>query len=159
MTLTNNEIAIIDNDATGDKIITASSERSTIENYSSKANVTMICSTSDDAFVATSVMNEYIDLSRGGKDTIAALNSDTLTVHNYEAKTGATFLMNTHENLTNLIMYGDPYLLVVGDGYFKADNLGKVVLEGTDTHNGTFVNFTTYDDGTTQLERSSGWQC
>ena len=148
--------AIIGNNASNQQILTAGIGGDTLENYSSKAEVSMIGGAGDDAILATSGTNEYIDVSTGGKDTIAALNSDTLTVYGYEAKNGATFLMNTHENLTNLIMYGDPYLLVVGDGYFKADNLGRVVLDGTDTLNGTFVNFTTYDDGSTQLYGWSG---
>ena len=156
LSITGAGMAIIGNDATGDKFIVADSSGASIENYSATANVTMIGGKGNDAFVATSGVNEYIDLKAGGKDTIAALNIDTLNVYGYDAKTGSTFLMNTHENLTNLIMYGDPYLLIVGDGYFKADNLGKVVLKGTDTLKGTFVNFTTYDDGATQLYGWSG---
>ncbi|MBR1396730.1 MAG: hypothetical protein IJ563_04265, partial [Selenomonadaceae bacterium] len=149
-------VAIIGNNASGDKIIMAGSGGDSIENYSSKAEVTMIGGAGDDYIVATSGPNEYIDLAKGGKDTITALNTDTLTVHNYDAKTGATFLTNTSENLTNLIMYGDPYLLVVGDGYFKADNLGRVELSGTDTLNGTFVNFHILNENKTQLYGWSG---
>ena len=100
--------------------------------------------------------NKYLDISSGGEDTICLTNADTVTINGYDAKTGSTFLTNTSENLTNLIMYGDPYLLVVGDGYFKADNLGRVVLEGTDTIDGTFVNFTVLNENTTQLYGWSG---
>ena len=133
--------AIIGNDASNEQLIVAGVGGDTLINYSNKAEVTMISGAGADYIVATSGPNEYIELTKGGKNTIAALNSDTLTINGYDAKTGATFLTNTSENLTNLIMYGDPYLLLVGDGYFKANNLGKVVLEDTDTLNGTFVNF------------------
>ena len=154
--ISNGHYQSINAGASNEQLIVAGAGGDSLMNYSSTAEVTMLGGAGDDVIVATSGSNEYIDLAMGGKDTIVALNTDTLTVHNYDAKTGATFLMNTHENLTNLIMYGDPYLLIVGDGYFKADNLEKVVLEGSDTLNGTFVNFTTYDDGTTQLYGWSG---
>ena len=136
-----NNVAIIGNNASNKQILIAGSGGDSLMNYSKDAEVSMIGGSGDDYILATSGPNEYIDLSAGGKDTIAAFNSDRLTVHNYDAKTGAAFLIDTDEDIAELIAKSDTFDFGYGKSAFYIEKFGRVVLSDTDTVNGTFANF------------------
>ena len=140
LTLTGNEIVIIGDDATGDKVVTAGNSRATLENYSTTANVTLKGGTNNDYIVAAGGENEIIDLSSGGKDTILAV--DGASVEGYSAATGAMFQTDTEtkENIINAIMNGDLY---VNSDYFGPSRDKRVNLIDYDYSKGTFAKFRT----------------
>ena len=142
LTLTSKGVIIIGNDATGDKIITAESKRSTLENYSTTANVTLKGGTNRDYIIAAGGENEIIDLSSGGKDTVLAI--DGASVKGYDATTGAMFQTDTEttKNIVDAIMNGDLY---VNGNYFGPSRDKRVNLIDYDYSNGTFAKFRTLD--------------
>ena len=142
LTFTQKGAAIIGNSATGDKIITANNEGNTLKNYSSKANVTMIGGAGDDYIVAVGGKNEIIELSRGGKDTVLAI--DGASVKGYDATTGAMFQtdIETTENIIDAIMNGNLY---VNGNYFGPSRDKRVNLIDYDYSKGTFVKLRTLD--------------